>query len=321
MQPRRTKYHPLHFVFWTALKMALGVLLTVATTTQARADNAPLLVLADDEDPSTVTRKNALFKDLVSQLAANLHLHGFSVIDEKTLLAGLGRELPDRRTREEQMSMVRGTAERGIEEGIRAFVQLQLSVAARQTISNGTLRINVRSEFLSYPEVKIFDAIELPSFQISTPLDCNRDCLNAHVKKNYGEVAGSLAIVIAKKLSAFLVAEVADGPDVESDADIMYSGTPFTVTLRHFKRFEALTIVGVMADEFPGYQDHDLIALDASEAQYLYVTTARRAKLLEWLTILLGDMGFEADAIAMTFDESDITIERVAVGGPGVEKE
>ena len=102
---------------------------------------------------------------------------------------------------------------------------------------------------------------------------------------------------------------------------MMYTGTPFTVTLRHFKRSEALTIIGVMADEFPGYEDHDLIALDSTEAQYLYVTSATRAKLLEWLNILLGDMGFEADTIAMTFTENDIAIENTAVAPPGTQAE
>ena len=106
-----------------------------------------------------------------------------------------------------------------------------------------------------------------------------------------------------------------------SNANIMISGTAFTVTLRYFRRSEALTIIGVMAGEFPGYQDHDLIALDSIEAQYLYVTSATRAKILEWLNILLGDMGFEPDDIEMNFNEDDITIEKTGIAAPGADAE
>ena len=327
MPQQRIKLHPLHFMLWPALVLAFGILLTVATTTQARADYTPLLILADDEDPRTVTRKSSLFKELVSQLAVRLDRLGFPVIDEDTLLAGLDREIPDRRTQEEQVLMVRDTAEHGMTRGIRVFVQLGLSMAARQATEYGTLRIEVHSEIFTYPEIQFLNDFLLPPFQFTIPADCNRGCIVAHAKKSYEEIAGNLAVLIAKTSSAFVVADVAAEPNRQDDADIgqggdaemMYSSTPFTVTLRHFKRFEALTIVGVMADEFPGYEDHDLIALNSTEAQYLYVTSATRAKLLEWFNILLSDMGFEVDAIAMTFSENDIVIENTAGAPPGTE--
>lgn len=321
MQPRRIKPNLLQLVLGPALVATVGIILSVATTSQARADYPPLLVLADDEDPTTVARKSTLFKDLVSLLAADLQRHGIPVIDEDTLLADLGREIPNRRTREEQVSMVRDTAEHGMKKGIREFVQLRLSVSVRQTTGYGAIRIDVYGEIFSYPGIQVIDAIQFPPHKARIPSDCNRDCIIAHAKKSYGMVAMSLGAEIARTSSALLVAEVPNRPDEQSDADMMYTGTPFTVTLRHFKRSEALTIIGVMADEFPGYQDHDLIALDTAEARYLYVTSATRAKLLEWLNILLGDIGFEADAIAMTFSEDDITIENIAVATPGSEAE
>ena len=184
MPQQRIKLGPLHLVLWLALVLAFGIVLFIATTTQARADCAPLLILADDEDPKTVTRKSSLFKDLVSQLAVNLKRHGFTVIDEAALLAGLGREIPSRRTREEQVLMVRDAAEHGTRRNIRAFVQLRLSVAVRQTTGYGTIRIDVQSEILSYPRTQVIDAVQLPPFQFPIPSDCNQDCAIVHTKRN-----------------------------------------------------------------------------------------------------------------------------------------
>ena len=48
-----------------------------------------------------------------------------------------------------------------------------------------------------------------------------------------------------------------------------------------------------MADEFPGYEAHDLINKSPTVRRYNYLTTAKAYKLEEWLYILLRDMGFD----------------------------
>ena len=43
---------------------------------------------------------------------------------------------------------------------------------------------------------------------------------------------------------------------------------PYTITLRRFERREALTIIGTMADDFPGYRTHTLMSLDSRTRRY-----------------------------------------------------
>ena len=88
--------------------------------------------------------------------------------------------------------------------------------------------------------------------------------------------------------------------------------TPYTVTLRYFDDREALTIVGVMAEEFPGYDTHNLINKSAVIRRYEYVTTAKAVKLEEWLYILLRDMGFdEKSEILVQVQGTEIMIDKL----------
>lgn len=71
--------------------------------------------------------------------------------------------------------------------------------------------------------------------------------------------------------------------------------TPYTLTLRHFADREALTMVQAMAEEFPGYRSHNLIAKSAAVRDYEYLSTAKVFKLEEWLYLLLWHMGFDTE--------------------------
>ena len=102
----------------------------------------------------------------------------------------------------------------------------------------------------------------------------------------------------------------------EDDPDYVPAYSPYTITLRNFSRIDTLAFIGVMVEEFPGYQNHDLISLDSSEAQYLYETSASRAKLLEWINILLNDMSLDEGDIMITFQANDVTIEKMSPAAP-----
>ena len=70
--------------------------------------------------------------------------------------------------------------------------------------------------------------------------------------------------------------------------------TPYTVTLRYFEDREALAILRVMTDEFPGFESVELMKKTPTVRRYNYLTTAKATKLEEWLYILLRDMNFDA---------------------------
>ena len=94
--------------------------------------------------------------------------------------------------------------------------------------------------------------------------------------------------------------------------------TPYTFTMRGFTDREALTILSVMSERFPGYRSHDLIRRTGSVRTYSYVTTAKSYKLEEWLYIQLRNMGFDADRdISFLGQGTRITIEKLVPSPSG----
>ncbi len=88
--------------------------------------------------------------------------------------------------------------------------------------------------------------------------------------------------------------------------------TPYTLTLRYFENQEALALVGVMAEEFPGYNEHNLIDKSAAIRRYEYHSTAKASKLEEWLFILLTDMGFDAEReVLIQVDGTNIRVDKL----------
>lgn len=69
--------------------------------------------------------------------------------------------------------------------------------------------------------------------------------------------------------------------------------TAYTLVLRSFSDYDAHAVVRVMAEQFPGYRSHNLVAKDGAVRRYDYRTTAKAIKLEEWLYLLLRDMGFD----------------------------
>jgi hypothetical protein len=99
---------------------------------------------------------------------------------------------------------------------------------------------------------------------------------------------------------------------VASPAPVQGMLIPYTLTLRRFEEREALTIVGVMSEEFPGYHSHNLMKKASGLRRYEYRTTAKTYKMDEWLDRLLTDMGFDTDReIAVNIAETKIIIDKL----------
>ena len=88
--------------------------------------------------------------------------------------------------------------------------------------------------------------------------------------------------------------------------------TPYTVTLRYFAASEALNIIDVMAQDFPGYRSHTLMSSDSATRRYSYVTSAQPHKMEEWLTILLGNMNLNPDTdVSISIQGTEIIMEKL----------
>ena len=139
------------------------------------------------------------------------------------------------------------------------------------------------------------------------PADCNTLCMSEIIGDRAREMGSSLGAVLSKQLAKYRDDSVAgrgggqeavsgDGGDNSARRDSGHGLiTTYTIALHKFDRIEALTIIGTMADEFPGYKHHELMRQMPNFRKYGYTTSAKTHKLEEWLTILLRDMGFDVD--------------------------
>ena len=175
---------------------------------------------------------------------------------------------------------------------------------------------------------------EIAQRQFPAPADCLKPeqrglCITEVVGERARELAADLGVVMATKLEHLRKVSVGSGQArggsgsgqaVTGDARGTRRGsgsghgiqTPYTVTLRYFDRREALTIIGVMADEFPGYNTHTLLTADQATRKYSYITSAKPHKMEEWLTILLGDMNFNPDKeVRIAISGANITVEKI----------
>ena len=84
-------------------RFAVAVLIALACTVPAalvhdQAVNVPVLVMSEDEDPTTVKRSSDIFKRVIAELRSSMQRHGFRMIDEESVAVDLGWTIADRRT-------------------------------------------------------------------------------------------------------------------------------------------------------------------------------------------------------------------------------
>ena len=253
----------LHLLWLPVLALVLGMFVSTAAISQARAYDVPILVLADDEDPTSVKGSSTLFKRLLSNFAHALNRTGFRLIDEGMLFAD--QNWPVREERQplrERLQVHESIAEYGMAKGIRAAVLLRMSIVGRQQSGRNSVRLDVEGQVFNYPALQRVDIVQLPPYEFAIRSGCSGLCVAEAAKERFPEIAGGLATVLARRLSHLLEGGAApgrSGPSTIAEDDPAYvpAFSPYTITLRNFSRVDMLAFIGVMVEEFPGYQNHD----------------------------------------------------------------
>ena len=271
--------------------------------------NIPVLVMSEDEDPTTVKRSSDIFKRVIAELQGAMQRHGFRMIDEESVAADLGWEITDRRPKRQLIETIKlmGKSNKASHQ-VRAWVLFRIHAQAKQLSFSTKVQTRIDGEIYDAASNQFLDTFEMPREEYPAPKDCLESslCISEVVGDRAREIAGGLGEVLARKLERYSPPRQGDrsasavtGGSRDTGGSSTHSGaghgmmTPYTLTLRYFDDREALTIVGVMAEEFPGYESHNLINKSAALRRYVYLTTAKAAKLEEWLYILLRDMGFD----------------------------
>ena len=304
------------------------------TVAQTEYNDVPVLVAGEDEDRTSVRRSSDIFKRVLAELKHGMKRTGFRMVDEESVAVDLDWKIRDRRPKSELIQVAKLMSQSGkASHRVRALVLFRIHAAAKDLGGLTKVRTRIDGEIYDIKSNEFIDTFEMPRQEYPAPHDClqNKLCITEVVGDKAREIAGSLGVVLAKKLARYRDVSagrtgvggagesekpVTDGRMARGDSGHGMQ-TPYTVTLRYFERREALTIIGVMADEFPGYRSHTLMQTDPAVRKYEYVTSAKPNKMEEWLTILLTDMNFNPDKeVAILIKGSEITVEKI-VPTPG----
>ena len=315
------------------LGLAAALFLTTACATFPPAaaaqgnvgTNIPVLVVSEDEDPITLKRSSDIVKHVIAELQDAMQRHGFRTIGEEELVAAdLGWEITDRRPTRLLIEALKlmGKSNKASHQ-VRVWVLVRIHAQAKLSFPTKVqTRINV--EIYDAASNQFLDALETPRDEYPLPKDClgNMLCITEVVGDRTREIAGGLGEVLARRLARYWPPRQSSGSGTAVTGGSAAGGgtdtgtghgriTPYTLTLRYFDDREALTIVGVMAEEFPGVEGVDRIESSPTVRRYAYLSTATSAKIEEWLFILLRDMGFDAKSdVLVQVQGTEITVEK-----------
>ena len=299
---------------------------------QTQYSDVPVLVAAEDENKNSVKRSSEIFKRVIGALQEGMYRTGFRVVDEESVAVDLGWRVSDRRPKMELLEIAKDMNKSGTaSHQVRALFLFRVFAVAEPRGDGSRSRVRVRINGEVYDVVgnnKVGD-FEIAQRQFPGPADCLKPeqrglCITEVVGERARELAAT-KLEHLRKVSVGGQERRSSGGSgsgseqaVTGDARSTRRGgghgmqTPYTITLRYFDRREALTIIGVMADEFPGYNTHTLLTANQATRKYSYITSAKPHKMEEWLTILLGDMNFNPDKeVRIAINGANITLEKI----------
>ena len=290
---RRRRTTTLAILFFVPALMALYAACNTAMS-QGRPQVIPVLLIVDDEDRTSVKRSSMVAKTVFSALAHHMNRIGLQPIDEDTVAARLGLQLQDRQARNELRNFIRFVRVSGKFADASAIALLQLRIFMRSSKSGSVLSVRIVGELRDFASYRLIDDFQMPPREYRAASRCDARCVSELLNNRAHDIAAGISGLLARKLARYR-----DGS----------ASRDYTVTFRDFDRREVLSIVGVMAAEFPGYKNHRLIDTAPDMRRYVYGSSANLAKLEEWLTILLDDMSLARDKevlIQVKVDEIEI---------------
>lgn len=285
---------------------ALVLAVSDSAFAQTRGPDVPILVVGEDEDPQTVRRSHEIFQRVIAELKGVMSRAGFRVVEEAAVAVDLRWEIRDRRPKMDLIDLAKMMNRSGdATHEVRALVPVSIHAYVKPLHALTRIRIRMKGDVYDLASNRFIDTFEPEEKLYSGPPGCDDDrgCISRVVGRHARQVATTLGDALVKKLARYRDVPAGGGHGIE---------TPYTVTFKYFDRREAVTIAAVMKDEFPGHKDSRLIRSDQGVRKYAFITTAKAAKLEEWLTILLVDMNFNPDKeIRIAIDGTDITVEKI----------
>ena len=272
-----------------------------------------VIVLGEDGNRFQVRRDTPAFQRVMNELQDAMARRGFDVVDEDMLAAEFDWDVNSWREKKElmQIAQMANTSDKA-RNRVRAVASFSIEVTRTKLSFTTKYKLQVRGQIYDVQSNRFLGSFELPRETVSGPANCNPEgCFITVVGDRARDIATGVGPVLARRL-----AHLSGGDD---DDDKTRGGgleNHFTVTMRHLDSSEALQVISVMAEEFPGYSSHDLIRRAGDIRRYAYVTTASSVKLERWMHMLLLDMNLEpGNEVELIMRDDEIIVERVIPSG------
>ncbi len=294
--------------------VAASMMILVAGPAAAQTGtNIRVLVMGEDSDPSSVKRSSDIFKRVLAEMNGSMMRYDFKMVDEESVAVDLGWKFTDRRPKMELLEALKlMNASSNATHHARAMVLFRVHATAKDLSFSNKVTTRIDGEIYDAATNQFLDTFELAPAAYSAPADCNSVCISEVVGGKAREIAMSLGDILGKKLAYLSPSDNANNGSGTSNDNGYGMITTYTVTLRHFDTREGLSIIGVMADEFPGYISHNLMTKESALRRYEYVSKAKPYKLEEWINILLIDMGFDVDSqLNIAVENGQIILDKI----------
>lgn len=280
-------------------------------------DNIPVIVMGEDEDPNSVSRKSDIYKRVLAELKDSMLRHGFRIVDEEMIAVDLGWKVVDRRPKTqliEAAKLANNSGKANLRSRALALFRIH---ASKEDLGYSTkVQTRIDGELYDLTSNAFLGTFELPRATYSAPADCNSVCLIEVVGDKAREIAAGIGDVLGKKLAYLSPSQTGGGGTAAvgvGDSRCKSMDNPYTVTFKRFDTAEAFSAIGTMADEFPCYRSHDLLPGKTSAVRkYEYVSTATPGKLEEWINIMLMDMGLDPDRdVEIVFSGNEFILDKI----------
>lgn len=271
-----------------------------------------VLVMGEDSDPKSVKRTSDIFKRVLAELKGSMQRYGFQMVDEEALAVDLGWAITERRPKIELLQAAKlANSSNVASHHVRTMVLFRIHAFKQDLNFSTKVQVRLDGEICDVTNNNFLGTFEIPRESYPAPADCNAGCLSEVVGDHAREIATSLGEVLGKKLDRLTI-DPGRGNVMASTGDGLIN--TYTLTFRHFNTAEVMSIIGVMSEEFPEYSSHDLITKRSGVRRYSYTSSAKPAKIEEWMTILLMDMGFDPDRdFEMIVRGNEFLVEKLAV--------
>ena len=287
-------------------------------------DNIPVIVMGEDEDPNSVSRKSEIFKRVLAELKDSMFRHGFRMRDEEMIAVDLGWKIVDRRPKTElvQAAKFANNAGKGNLRS-RALALFRIHAFKKDLGFANKVETRISGELYDLSSNAFLGTFELPRAVYSAPADCNAVCISEVVGDKAREIAAGIGDVLGKKLAYLSPTQTSSGGAVTGSGGTVAVGSgdsrcksmvvPYTVTFKRFDTPETFQAIGTMTDEFPCYRSHDLLPGKTSAVRkYEYVSTAVPGKIEKWINIMLMDMGLNPDKdVEIIFSGNEFILDKI----------